>query len=169
MINPVNTPFDLEFGTLRRRWLGRGFRSGRLTRRALGVAPLGHSFDTLLFQLLGRGMNRGEQVCVRRQPYQLMIVVVDGDLGMMQMPLERQNHVGFTLAPAIQQLAYLDKAGLELLELGWSQFHLPARVRDFHGTSLHPHLIYTAVVEPAILPAAALQPARASSNSEDAA
>ena len=48
------------------------------------------------------------------QPHQLVVEVVDGGFGVMHAALQRQNHVGFALAPAVQQLADLGEVGLQI-------------------------------------------------------
>src|ERR1022692_3586823 len=65
-----------------------------------------------------------------------MIEIPHCGFGMMQMPFERQNHVRLAFAFAVQELADLGKSRLQLFQLGRRQFHLPARVCDFHRSTL---------------------------------
>src|ERR1039458_4845416 len=89
----------------------------------------------VLFQLPGRGVNGVEKLPIGARANQFVIVIVHGHLGMMQVTLERKYHVRFTLAFPIQKLADLGKLRLKLLQLRWSQFYLPSRVCDLHGTT----------------------------------
>src|ERR1035438_2005856 len=72
-----------------------------------------------------------------------MIEIPHRGFGMMQMPFERQNHVRLAFALAVQELADLGKSRFQLLQLGWRQFHLPARVCDFHRSALSRNCHYS--------------------------
>src|SRR5215475_12632891 len=55
---------------------------------------------------------------------------------MLQMPFQRQNHVGFAFPPTVQELADFGESALQTFQLRRSQLNLPACVRDLHGLSL---------------------------------
>ena len=102
-------------------------------RRAFRVAPFAAGLDGLLFELLRRGVNRCEKVAARPQTRQLVTVIIDGGFRVVQMTLERKNHVGLAFAPSIQKFADFDKLRLQFFQLGGRQFYLPASVGDLHG------------------------------------
>ena len=68
------------------------------------LAPLAAILDRLNLQLIQRSGQRGEQVRVGMQRGQLVIVELDGDLGLKQMPHRRHYHVSFPFAPFFKQL-----------------------------------------------------------------
>jgi hypothetical protein len=80
-------------------------------------------------------VNRLEEIAARSQTHQLVIKIPDGSLGVVQVALKREHHVGFAFPLAAQQFPDLGESGFQFLQLSWSQFNLSARIGDFHGFS----------------------------------
>src|SRR5690349_4499857 len=85
----------------------RRFHRGRglLARGAFGVPPFRTSLQNLLLQFFSGRMNGVKQVSVRPDTYQLVMVVIDGDLSLLQMPFYGKNDVRFVLALSVQEFA----------------------------------------------------------------
>src|SRR4051794_33845454 len=61
-----------------------------------------------------------------------MIEVIDCDLRGMAAALHPQRDMGLTFPLTVQEFGKLCGRGFYLFDLRWRQFHLPARVGDFH-------------------------------------
>jgi hypothetical protein len=101
-------------------------------RHAFGIAPLGARLEALLFQLFGGKVNRREQIGIRANADQLVIVIIDSGFRFVDLALQGKHDVSVALFLAIQQFADFGKSVLKLFQLRWSDFYLPTGVRDLH-------------------------------------
>ena len=100
VINPVHVTLGFRLFRFGGRLGSGGLRL--LARRALGVPPLGADLDALLLQLFNSGMYGRGQIRVGANAHQLVVMVIHRDLGLMQMPFQRQDHVRFFLLAPIE-------------------------------------------------------------------
>src|SRR5690348_7659880 len=106
MVDFVDAGGRLGLGLRGDRWLLLRFGC-RLAWRPFVVAELGAGLQHLLFELLRGRMNCIEEIAARPEPHQLMIVVIYGGLGVVEMALQGENDMRFALAPAVQQFSDL--------------------------------------------------------------